>query len=85
MCSRIVRNLEKIRLQGFGHLVQCQREFIAFTAGKARTFDRMASSTGVFDWLAMLANCRRRTLPIGARSMDPERCTANDFLIFAEA
>lgn len=34
------------------------------------TLDLIISSTGVLDWLAMLANCRHRTLGSDARSME---------------
>ena len=40
--------------------------------GEERTFDLMISSTGVFDWLAMPENCRRKTLLSGERIIDFE-------------
>ena len=40
--------------------------------GEELTFDLMISSTGVFDWLAMPENCRRKTLLSGERIIDFE-------------
>jgi hypothetical protein len=57
---------------GFKASVTCSpvRELNALKVWKERAFDLMMSSTGVFDWPAMFAKCRRKTLLNGARSMD---------------
>lgn len=69
MCGGIIGDLEYSRLQGFGDLLSGWPVEHAKTNGKERTFDLMISSTGVFDWLAMLEKCRRKTLLSGARIM----------------
>lgn len=60
MRGRIVVDFENRWLEGFGDLYFTSKQLYAVSStGGMKTFERMASSTGVLETAAMLANLRR--------------------------